>query len=79
MDKKQEHYKWIKLAGFAFFVPVTLAAGPLLGYFAGYYLQTKYFPAIHLAAIFMLVGLLAGTLETIRIIKVMIKLEKGGK
>ncbi len=79
MEKKQDYYRFIKLVGFAFFVPVVMAAGPILGYFAGSFLQQKFFPNIRLALICTLIGLLAGTLETLRIIKIMIKTEKEDK
>lgn len=79
MDKKKEHYRSIKLVGFALFIPFILAGGPLVGYFAGSYLQSRFYPNVRWTLIFVLVGLLAGTFETIRIIRLMIKLEKGHK
>lgn len=79
MESKKEYYKFIKLVGFAFFIPFVLVSGPLVGYLAGNFLQNKYFPNVRLTLILVLVGLLASTFETIRIIRLMIKLEKGAK
>ena len=78
MEKKEE-YKRIKLIGYALFIPFILVGGPIVGYFAGSFLQARFYPNIQLALILTLVGLAASTFETIRMIRLMIKTEKGHK
>jgi len=73
---KKEFYKWVKIAGFASFVPFVLAAGPIGGFFVGYYLQQKFHFNKHFTLIFSLIGMLASFFETVRIIRAMLKAEK---
>jgi len=78
VEKKQEQYKWIRLAGFAFFLPATLVAGPLAGYYLGEYLKNKLNLSDNAVTIFVLVGLLVSLLEVVRIIRVIIREQKKG-
>lgn len=74
---KQEIYKWVRLGGLLSFIPFVLAAGPVAGYLAGGYLVNRFgFPDITPAALGM-VGFIAGARETVRIIRIALKTEKG--
>jgi len=72
MDK-DDFYKGVRTVGFVIFIPFTLAAGPLSGYFAGSFLKQK-FNLSNLTVIFgVLFGFLAAAVEIIRIIKIIAK------
>ena len=75
--KKPAFYKWVKIGGMMSFIPLVLAAGALAGYFIGDYLTRRFnFPAwtsFTLAAL----GFAGSVRETIRIIRVALKIEKG--
>jgi len=74
---KQEIYKWIRLGGLLSFIPFILVAGPIAGYLAGDYLVKRFglpsFTPVALAAI----GFIASARETIRVIRIALKAEKG--
>ena len=73
MPHKKEIYKWVKLAGFASFIPLVLAAYPLTGFLVGDYIRNRFYPQSHPEAVFSLIGLCAAIVEVIRIIRAMIK------
>lgn len=75
-DKKAEFYRWVKVAGLLFFIPLILAAGPLTGYFIGNYLEKKFGFAPYISLISITLGFVASAREIIRIINIMIKEEK---
>lgn len=75
-QKKEEFYKRIKIAGFISFIPLVLALGPTLGYFTGDFLSRKFIPWRHTVLVFTLGGLAWSLTELVRIIRIIIKLEK---
>jgi len=74
LPKKEEVYKGIKVAGLAMFIPSLLIAGPLTGYYTGGFLEDRLHLPGYTTFTLTLVGLAAALLETVRIIKKMIKI-----
>jgi hypothetical protein len=77
LENKKEFYKRIKLAGFISFIPLTLILGPLTGYLAGDFLSKKFLPCRYTVLACVLAGLGASIAEVFRIIRAIIKIEKG--
>lgn len=75
-DKKAELYKLIKVGGLVFFVPIIMAAGPLAGYYFGNYLENRFGFAPYLSLLCITIGFLVAALETIRIIRLIAKIDK---
>jgi hypothetical protein len=73
-EKKKEIYKQIKVGGFALYIPVILATGPMAGHFAGEYLKTKFNAPGFVSMICIAVGFIAGGIETARTIKLISKI-----
>lgn len=76
MSLNKETYKRIKIAGLVFFMPFMLATGPVAGFFVGSYLHKRFGMGHYIIFIAITIGLLSGFMETIRIIKIMTKVEK---
>ncbi|HOD13030.1 MAG TPA: hypothetical protein PKO44_08090 [Candidatus Omnitrophota bacterium] len=72
LDDPQLHHQ-IKALGVAMFIPVSLAVGPLTGFFAGRFLMQKYALPVYVLFICIAVGFLASVSETIRVIKFLFK------
>jgi len=73
--KKDEVYKRIKIAGMISYIPIILITGPLMGYFFGDYLEKKYGWASYITLIAIGMGFLTSIIETIRIIKIVSRIE----
>jgi len=76
MEKKEELYKRIRIAGFATFIPFVLISGPIGGYLLGELIKNVFHLNRYTVLIFMLIGSAASFVETFRIIKVMLKIDK---
>ena len=76
MAEKKEWYKLIKVVGFASFIPLVMISGPLGGYFLGDFLQRRFSWGKHATLVCTLLGLASAIVETIRIIRAMIQVEK---
>jgi F0F1-type ATP synthase assembly protein I len=76
MADKGKLYKRIKIAGLISFIPIILAVSPLGGYFLGEYLQNKFGLGLHAILIFTSLGFLAAIFEIVRIIRLVIRIEK---
>ncbi len=76
MDKKKELYKQIKIIGIIFSIPMTLAAGPISGYYLGDFLEKKFSLSFYFPLIFAGIGFIGSIIEIIRIIKLAIKIDK---
>jgi len=76
MSDKKELYKRIKIAGIISFIPFITAIGPVAGYFAGDYLHKKFHTPYFVVFILVALGAFSGFLETVRIIKLITKIEK---
>lgn len=76
MNNKQDMYNWIKITGFAAFIPFVLISGPIGGYLIGLFLIDK----MHLPRYTMYISLgvcsIASFIQTVKVIKAMIKLDK---
>jgi hypothetical protein len=70
---KPETYKHMKILGIVLFIPFAVGVGPLTGLFIGMYLAKKFSLGISIVFIFVTLGCLSGLLETIRLVKFMIK------
>ena len=68
-------YKQIKIVGFVFFIPVILGVGPLTGYFLGDYLVRKFNLGFYVMPICVTLGFWAAIEQTIKILKLMAKIE----
>lgn len=69
-------YRRIKIAGLISFIPFVLAAGPVSGYFLGSFLEFKFGLRRYVVFIFVLAGLAAAVFETIKILRLVVKIEK---
>jgi hypothetical protein len=74
-ERKKEIYNRIKVAGLLSLVPFVLAAGPFAGYMASGYLEKRFGTPAYLTYVFVIVGFAAGVKETIRIIKITLKVK----
>ncbi|MBI4706648.1 MAG: hypothetical protein HY761_01805 [Candidatus Omnitrophica bacterium] len=78
--KRIEFYKSVKIAGMLLYIPLILAAGPLSGYFIGDYLVKKIHFPLFVLLVFIIAGFAAALMETIRIIKLALRVEgKSGR
>jgi uncharacterized protein YneF (UPF0154 family) len=75
MSDKRELYKNIKIAGLILYIPVTLLAGPLGGYFLGEFLVQKFKLANFYLVLLICIGLVTGVWESVRIIRMVLKIE----
>jgi F0F1-type ATP synthase assembly protein I len=72
-DNKQSGYRQVALATT---IPLIMVAAPAVGYFIGKYLDKLLGTAGVMSVVFLLLGLMAGGLETYNLIKEIIKEEK---
>ena len=73
-EKKTEFYRLSKIWGLISFIPAMLAAGPLLGYFLGDYLEKKIGFAPYLSLLCMALGFIAGIIEVVKVLKIINKI-----
>lgn len=73
---KENFYKGVKNIGMVTFIPFMLAAGPLSGYFVGDFIQKKFNLSTWVVILSVIVGFIAGVMETIRIIKIVARMNK---
>lgn len=78
INKKKIVYKWIRIAGLLSFIPFVLAAGPLGGYFLGSYLEKRFALPYYITLIFIAMGLIGSTFETVKIIRIVLRAEWEG-
>ncbi len=71
LNKKIEDdiYAKLKQVGLLTTIPIMLAAGPIMGYFAGDFLDKKFKSSPIFVAILVVLGFIAGARESIRILK----------
>jgi len=73
---KQEFYKRVKIAGMISYIPIMLAAAPLSGFFLGDYLRQRFNLPFYFPVIFIALGIIAGIRESVRIIRLVLKIDK---
>lgn len=80
-DKKPngDFYKRIRQFGMITTIPIMLAAGPLVGFFTGDFLDKKFKTAPIFLAAFSVLGFIAGAREAFRVIKMAAKEEDDKK
>ena len=76
MSSKEELYKYIKIGGLLSSLPFVLASGPIIGYFIGDYLKNKFSLGNYVIFIFLAIGFIFSLKEAIKIILMLIKIEK---
>ena len=69
-------YKQAKIVGFLSYIPIVLFVGPLMGYVAADYLMTRFNWVSYLPIIGAAVGFVASADESIRIIRIVLKIDK---
>jgi F0F1-type ATP synthase assembly protein I len=74
--QKENFYKGVKNISMITFIPFMLAAGPLSGYFVGDFIQKKFNLSTYVVILSVIVGFTAGAMETIRIIKIVARMNK---
>ncbi|MCK9604337.1 MAG: hypothetical protein M0R66_08275 [Candidatus Omnitrophica bacterium] len=79
MNNKEEFYNWVRLTGFATLIPFVLLSGPIGGYLVGLFLAEKFHLSRNAVLICLAIGSLASFLQTIKIIRTMLKLDKKSK
>ena len=72
-DNRQKGFRQIALATT---IPLIMVAGPAVGYFIGNYLDHLFGTSGIMMLIFLLLGVAAGGMETVRLIKEIIKEDK---
>ena len=77
--RKEELYRQIKISGMVFFIPLMLAVGPIGGFFIGEYLEKKFGFPRYAVLICITLGFAAGVFETVRIIKLVTRIDKKDK
>lgn len=75
-NNKQDFYKRLKVAGFATFIPIVLISGPIAGYVVGDFLKTHFHLKRYVVLVSLAIGSIASYLETIRLIRAMIKVDR---
>jgi F0F1-type ATP synthase assembly protein I len=67
--REEEKYRWMRQVGLLTAIPTVLAAGPLIGFFIGNYLDKKFqtYPWLTFAGIIL--GFIASGKETITLIR----------
>ncbi len=73
---KTEVYKRVKIAGMVLFIPIVLAAGPISGYVVGTYITRRFHLPFYVTMALIAVGFASGIMETVRIIKQVLNIEK---
>jgi hypothetical protein len=73
---KEQFFKQIKVAGIVACIPFVLAAGPLAGHFVGEYLRIKFKLGPAVSIICITIGFISGAVETVRLIKLISKIDK---
>jgi hypothetical protein len=76
MADKQKLYKRIKIAGLISLIPIIMAVTPLAGFALGEYLQNRFKLGGHIVLVFIALGFLSAIFEIIRIIRLVIRIEK---
>lgn len=79
MQEKADLYKRIKIAGLLSYIPVMLASFAFAGYFIGQYLEQKLGLHGYFKSACVLIGLALAALEAVRIIRLVIKIDRGNK
>jgi F0F1-type ATP synthase assembly protein I len=76
MADKDLLYKRIKIAGLLSFIPFILAAGPIGGWVIGEFLENKFNLSVYITYICILIGMAASIREVVRIIRLVIKIDR---
>ncbi|MBI2194168.1 MAG: AtpZ/AtpI family protein [Planctomycetes bacterium] len=77
-DDREDLYTGLRQAGVVMTIPMMLAAGPLLGFFAGQWLDRR-LGTSWFSTVLALVGFAAGVNETIRVIRILQRDRKNGR
>ncbi len=75
-DARQDLYYRIKIVGVALFIPVSLALGPVAGYFLGDFLVKRFSLPISVLFLCIILGFISSFIETVNIIKFLFKESK---
>jgi len=75
-ENKKDYYKWIKIIGLLSSLPFILASGPMGGYFIGDYITRRFNLGIYVTFIFIVVGFIGSLIETIKVIRMLIKIDR---
>jgi ATP synthase protein I len=65
----ESHYRYVRLVGSMGTIPVMLGVGPLLGYFAGHWLDKKFGSDPWFLIIFVALGFAASVRYTVRLLR----------
>ena len=76
MVSREELYKWLKISGMLSFIPIILLTGVFAGYFVGEYLKSKFKLSPSISFICISIGVASSIMESIRIIKQVLKIDK---
>jgi F0F1-type ATP synthase assembly protein I len=76
-NKGRDFWSVFQAGGLALAIPFEMAAGPFIGYFIGMHLKYRF--GMHDFFIYLLtfMGLLAGFINTVAIIRMMLKITRG--
>lgn len=77
-EEKDDLYAGLRQAGIVMSIPMMMAAGPLVGYFIGSWLD-RWLGTSWISVVLAILGLVAGVNETIRVIKIIQRDNKNGR
>lgn len=77
-ETEEQRLHWLRITGLVTNIPIMLAAGPVLGYFLGSWLDAKLGTQPWLMVVLALLGFGAGVNGTIRIIRTLQKYQNDG-
>jgi len=77
-ETEEQRLRWLRITGLVANIPIMLAAGPVLGYFLGSWLDSKLGTQPWLVVVLALLGFAAGVNGTIRIIRTLQKYQNDG-
>jgi len=77
-ETEEQRLRWLRITGLVANIPIMLAAGPVLGYFLGSWLDARLGTQPWLVVVLALLGFAAGVNGTIRIIRTLQKYQNDG-
>lgn len=75
----KKFYRWVKIAGLLYFIPLMLAAGPFTGYMLGAFLTKQFDLPSSVPVLGFVLGMLIAIQEILRIIRKIQRIEEKSK
>jgi hypothetical protein len=72
-----QFFRLMRTAGFIIYIPIVLFAGPFAGFYIGEFIKVRYGLTSSVLIITVAIGFIAAAFETARILRLIIRSEKG--